>query len=75
LVLLITRRFIVEIVHTIVLESLAIIIITSNTDRKCQFIVIENPTKQLGERSSGACRANNSIEHRDLEQDKIDSSS
>lgn len=61
--------------HTIVWEFIAIITITANTDWRCKFIIVENPTKQRGERPSWECRANNSIEHWDIKQDKVDPTS
>lgn len=58
--------------HTIVLKSIVVRRTTADTDWRCKFIVVEDPSKQLGEQSSRARRPHNPIEHRDIEQDKID---
>ena len=61
--------------HTIVLKSIAVRRTPPDTDRRRQPIIVEDPSKQLGQRSSRERRPNNPIEHRDRKQDKIDPSS
>ena len=51
--------------HTIVLKSIAVRRTPPDTDIRRQPIVVKDPSKQLGERSSRERRPNNPIEHRD----------